>query len=148
MEVLSHDVFVNTLEKCNALPRYKVGFCFATNRDAKQFAESVKELFVEEDIPGVKQVWDYGSCGSITFNSDSVIDIFSIANSRGKRFNDLFWSEDVEYHREDFEHLILQAVPYHGIPVPEVKRYDWTDYAESEALDEFFISLELGSQEV
>ena len=57
MEVLSHDVFVNTLEKCNALPRYKVGFCFATYRDAHQFAESIKELFDDEGIPGVRNVY-------------------------------------------------------------------------------------------
>ena len=54
----------------------------------------------------------------------------------------------MDCHREEFKYLTLRAVPYHGIPVPEVKYYDWTDHAESEALDEFFISLELGSQEV
>lgn len=148
MEVLSHDVFVNTLEKCNALPRYKVGFCFATYRDAHQFAESIKELFDDEGIPGVRNVYCDVGGGRITFKSDSVIEVFGVASHRGKRFNDLFWDESVDCHREEFKYLTLRAVSYHGIPVPEVKYYDWTDHAESEALDEFFISLELGSQEV
>ena len=45
MEVISQDAIVKMFEKCSALPRYRVGFCFSTERAVKYWDESIEYKF-------------------------------------------------------------------------------------------------------
>lgn len=151
MEVLSHEAIVNTLEKCSSLPRYQVGFIFSTARKADMFVENFMDIYNNDGIPGVSKVLKFSGGGRIVFDSDSVIQIIPCSvTGKGRRLHDLFWDEVVE---EDYFSTLSgvfmpMLISYHGIPIPKFKRYDWTDNAESEALDEFFVLLETASQEV
>lgn len=148
MEVLSHDVIVNSLEKCNALPRYQVGFIFSNARDANIFTQDFLNTFHDDGIPGVTQIQKLQGGGRINFKSGSTIYILSYSLfCKGRRLHDFFWDEAIEEHHLSavLEQYRPMLVRYHSMPIPEIKHSDWTDNIESSALDEFFDSLEVVS---
>ena len=146
MEVISQDAIVKMFEKCSALPRYRVGFCFSTERAAKEFLRSMLQIFNEDGIPGVSKIYSLYSGGQIKFNSDSCIDIFTLSYiAKGQRLHDIYWDESIEYKFDDkiqnyFSSLLIS---YHGIPIPEAKHTDWTDSADTTELDAFLNSFRI-----
>lgn len=146
MEVISQDAIVKMFEKCSALPRYRVGFCFSTERAAKEFLNSMLQIFNEDGIPGVSKIYSLGSGGQIKFNSDSCIDIFMLSYiTKERRLHDIYWDESIEYKFDDkiqncFNRILIS---YHGIPIPEAKHTDWTDSADTTELDVFLNSFRI-----
>ena len=143
MEVITQDAIVKSLEKCSALPRYKVGFCFSTVREAREFYDSICDIYTNDGIPGVKHMYKFGSSGQIMFNTDSCIDVFSFDGSQyGRRLHDIYWDESIEQQFTDGTRYFLNSflISYHGAPIPQVKHTDWTDMADTSKIDEFLNS--------
>lgn len=134
------------MEKCSALPRYRVGFCFSSMKEAREFYNSIRDIYTSDGIPGIKRMHEFGSSsGQIMFNTDSCIDVFSFNNSIGRRLHDVYWDESIEHKFDDkiknyFSSLLIS---YHGIPIPEAKHTDWTDSADTTELDAFLNSFRI-----
>lgn len=147
-EVITQDAIVKSMEKCSALPRYRVGFCFSSMKEAREFYNSIRDIYTSDGIPGIKRMHEFGSSsGQIMFNTDSCIDVFSFNNSIGRRLHDVYWDELIEQRftdetRDFFNSLLIS---YHGAPIPQVKHTDWTDMADTSKIDEFLNSFRVVS---
>lgn len=146
MEVLNSQSFANVLTRCYENSRYRAAVVFTLRSSFKLFVDEVRGTYVTEAIPGVERVVPVSARVSqhqnslrIQYENGSIIEAFVInPNSRGKRYNEIIYDEDVdtELLRQILQPMLIPYKVYESAP----------DYGDEEfdtkELDEFLKSLQ------